>query len=81
MKIAPVHLGAFQSESDISNLIRLLHTMDESCSAILFTSPQTIAGMHPKFIAPTKTIVKFIVIDKIHTRNSFGRSFRPEFKN
>ena len=50
-KILPVFLDAFQSNSDISKLIRLLHRMDESCSAILFTSPQSITDMHPKFVA------------------------------
>ena len=49
-KTMHVYLGAFQSKSYISKLILLLHSMDESCSDILFTSPQTITEMHPIFL-------------------------------
>jgi len=78
--ITPIHLDEVSSKKELRSIIDLIKNALDSETIIVFASPQSLTTKFPSFTNLIRMYIKFIVVDELHLFNSFGRSFRSEFK-
>ena len=77
-RIMPVHLYEVQNKKDMYGILSIIKNVDNYTCVIISESPQIITTKYPQLIHTIKTLIRFVVVEKMHLFNSSGRSFRYE---
>ena len=78
LNIVTVHLEEVQNKKDLDSILYLVKNIVNSTCAIIFASPQIITTKYTQLVCTIKTLIWFVVVDKLGFFNSSGRSLRDE---
>ena len=78
-RFVPIFLDGIKSSTEAKEFAQLIKSVDPEAVVILFSSPQCLVDRHKAFLKSVQRLISFVVVDEIHTFNTFGRSFRKEF--